>query len=58
VQRVNILAPTLRWSGPPREDFTNDPTRVELAEFIDRLNVDEQIHLVALAWIGRGTLFH
>ena len=37
------------------EDFTNDPTRLELAAFIDRLNVDEQVHLVALAWIGRGT---
>jgi len=37
------------------EDFTNDLTRVELAAFIDRLNVDEQVHLVALAWIGRGT---
>ena len=36
------------------EDFTNDPTRVELAAFIDRLNVDEQVHLVALAWIGRA----
>ena len=37
------------------EDFTNDPTRVELAAFINRLNVDEQVHLVALAWIGRST---
>ena len=37
------------------EGFKNDPTRVELAAFIDRLNVDEQVHLVALAWIGRGT---
>jgi len=31
-----------------------DPTRAELAAFINRLNVDEQVHLVALAWIGRG----
>jgi uncharacterized protein DUF3775 len=37
------------------EDFPDDPTRAELAAFIDRLNVDEQVHLVALAWIGRGT---
>jgi hypothetical protein len=37
------------------EAFTNDPTRIELVAFIDRLNVDEQVHLVALAWIGRGT---
>ena len=37
------------------EDFANDPTRAELAGFIDALNDDEQAHLVALAWIGRGT---
>ena len=38
------------------EDFADDPARAELAGFINRLNVDEQVHLVALAWIGRGTL--
>jgi hypothetical protein len=37
------------------EDYANDPTRAELAGFVDGLNVDEQVHLVALAWIGRGT---
>jgi hypothetical protein len=37
------------------EDFANDPTRAELASFISGLNEDEQVHLVALAWIGRGT---
>lgn len=37
------------------EDFANDPTRDELAGFIDALNDDEQAHLVALTWIGRGT---
>ncbi len=37
------------------EDFADDPTRAELAGFINQLNVDEQVHLVALAWIGRGT---
>jgi hypothetical protein len=37
------------------EGFANDPTRAELAGFIDALNVDEQVHLVALAWLGRGT---
>ena len=37
------------------EDFANDPTRAELATFIDGLNTDEQAHLVALAWVGRGT---
>jgi hypothetical protein len=37
------------------EEFANDPTQAELAGFINRLNVDEQVHLVALAWVGRGT---
>ena len=37
------------------EDFADDPTRAELVGFINALNDDEQAHLVALAWIGRGT---
>ena len=37
------------------EDFANDPTRAELAGFIDALNDDEKASLVALAWVGRGT---
>jgi hypothetical protein len=37
------------------EDYAADPTREELASFIDALNDDEQAHLVALAWVGRGT---
>lgn len=37
------------------EDLANDPTRDELGGFIDALNDDEQAHLVALAWVGRGT---
>jgi hypothetical protein len=37
------------------QDFAADPTRSELVSFIDALNEDEQAHLVALAWVGRGT---
>jgi hypothetical protein len=37
------------------QDFASDPTRTELASFISGLNEDEQAHLVALTWIGRGT---
>lgn len=37
------------------ESGGNDPTRRELAGFINALNDDEQAHLVALVWIGRGT---
>jgi hypothetical protein len=33
----------------------DDATRLELLEFIRALDEDEQIDLVALAWVGRGT---
>ena len=32
-----------------------DATRQEIVEFIRSLDVDEQVNLVALAWLGRGT---
>lgn len=32
-----------------------DATRQELVEFINGLDIDEQVNLVALAWVGRGT---
>ena len=37
------------------EDTLGDSTAEELKAFIDGLNVDEQVSLVALMWIGRGT---
>jgi hypothetical protein len=36
------------------EDHSDDPVRAELVSFINDLNDDEQIDLVALAWLGRG----
>jgi len=36
-------------------DLADDPTYQELLELIRGLNEDEQINLVALAWLGRGT---
>ena len=36
------------------EDHASDPTRSELGSMIRALNVDEQIDLVALVWLGRG----
>lgn len=36
------------------EDHRDDATEAELATFIDGLNLDEQVDLVALAWLGRG----
>jgi len=37
------------------EDLADDSTRQELLELIRSLDEDEQITLVALAWLGRGT---
>lgn len=37
------------------EDFAADPTYDELTAAIRALNRDEQIELVALAWLGRGS---
>lgn len=37
------------------EAFSDDATSTELRQFIRELNFDEQVSLVALAWIGRGS---
>jgi len=37
------------------EDKADDPVYRELVEFINGLDVEEQVILVALAWLGRGT---
>lgn len=37
-----------------REDHSKETDRSELSTFIRGLNVDEQIDLVALMWLGRG----
>ncbi|WP_200939979.1 DUF3775 domain-containing protein [Bosea sp. Leaf344] len=36
------------------EDHEDDPVRRELIAFIAALNEEEQVDLVALAWLGRG----
>ena len=36
------------------ERYKDDPSYVELVDFMDSLNEEEQVNLVALAWIGRG----
>lgn len=37
------------------EDYADDPTFLELKDFIESLNEEEQVNLVALVWLGRGT---
>ncbi len=37
------------------EDLPDDATYQELVAFIRALDEDEQVNLIALAWLGRGT---
>lgn len=37
------------------EDGPDDATRQELVAYLNALDEEEQINLVALAWVGRGT---
>ena len=36
------------------QDYPDDPTHVELAAELRRLNRDEMIELLAMMWLGRG----
>ena len=36
------------------EDYASDATYQELKDFLDGLNQDERIELLALVWLGRG----
>lgn len=36
------------------QDYADDPNYQEIKTFVDDLNEDEQIELVALMWLGRG----
>ena len=36
------------------EEHEGDPTQAELVAFIEALDEDEQVDLVALLWLGRG----
>jgi len=46
--------PTDDGMGAVLEDHADDPVAAELIGFIGAMNEDEQIDLVALAWLGRG----
>jgi len=47
----DMMADVLEDSGKPEDDAIYQ----ELTEFIRSLDEEEQINLVALAWLGRGT---
>jgi len=46
--------PSESGSGEELRDYSEDPTLQEIKMFVDDLNEDEQIDLVALMWVGRG----
>lgn len=35
------------------EDFADDPTLIELTSAIESLNIDQQLDLLAMTWLGR-----
>jgi hypothetical protein len=49
------LSSTSDWAMQVLADHIDDPTYNELKFTIDDLEPDQQVHLVALMWLGRGT---
>ena len=47
-------APVDDWARQVLADHQDDPSYQELHELIDAMDVEEQISLVALMWLGRG----
>lgn len=55
----NISGDEVHLEDPDIDDLEtntyNDPVLDELSSFFENLNQDEELDLVALMWIGRGT---
>ena len=49
------LSATSDWAMQVLADHQDDPTYVELKTTIEDLEPDQQVQLVALMWLGRGT---
>jgi len=49
------LSPTSDWAMQVLADHQDDPTYNELKSMIEDLEPDQQVQLVALMWLGRGT---
>jgi hypothetical protein len=47
-------SPADDWARQVLADHTDDPCYREFHELIDAMDVEEQINLVALIWLGRG----
>lgn len=46
--------PNIDEDAAQSADYAENPVYQEVAAFVDGLNEDEQIDLVALMWVGRG----
>jgi hypothetical protein len=51
---VTIPDPSGDWSRQILADHADDPSVSEIRAAIDDLEPDQQVELVAIAWIGRG----
>jgi hypothetical protein len=51
---VTFPDPSDDWSRQILADYADDPAVSEIRAAIDDLEPDQQVELVALAWIGRG----
>jgi len=51
---VSIPDPSDDWSRQILADNADDPSVNQLRDAIDDLEPDQQVELVALAWLGRG----
>ena len=52
---ISLLNPCGQQQIVTLEDLADDPTQQELLQLIRDMDDDEQVNLVALAWVGRGT---
>jgi hypothetical protein len=53
VVKARTLAAKVDPEYGSNEGYSSDATFAEVSQFMDTLNEDEQIDLVALAWVGR-----
>ena len=55
VEPVTTAKPADEEEDSVFHDVAGDSTQQELRAAIEQLNIEEQYHLVALMWLGRGT---
>lgn len=51
---VSFPDPSDDWSRQMLADYADDPAVLQIRSTIDDLEPDQQVELVAMAWVGRG----